>query len=251
MRLTTNEETTQVVKPGDFWRDGLLISFSGIDGAGKSTQIEKLCEYLAANGIPVIRRAFWDDVVGFPGLRAGFSHKFLHSDGNVGTPEKPANRNDKNTQKWYLTIARSILFLTDAINLRRIIGQTRRKNSGAIVFDRYIYDQLATLPLHRAVARAYARLLLRIAPTPDIAYLLDAIPEAARERKPEYPLDFMHRYRRSYLQLRDIAGLTLIGALAKDEVYCAVRRKLDDCIGSRTEPLDFQAEISQKALRVE
>src|SRR5450631_2277654 len=99
----------------------ILISFSGIDGAGKSTQIEKLCAYLSQEGLPVTRLAFWDNVVAFSGLRAGFSHKFLHSDGAVGAPGKPANRNDKNTQKWYLTIARSILFLSDAVNLRRVV----------------------------------------------------------------------------------------------------------------------------------
>jgi thymidylate kinase len=229
----------------------LLISFSGIDGAGKSTQIEKLCEYLSEAGLPVTRLAFWDNVVAVPGLRASFSHKFLHSDGVVGAPGKPANRNDKNAQKWYLTIARSVLFLTDAMNLRRVVRKTRSKNSGVIVFDRYIYDQLATLPLHRSVARAYARLLLRIAPAPDIAYVLDAIPEAARERKPEYPLDFMHKYRSSYLRLRDIAGLTLIAALSKSEVHRAITNELQRCTDSRVQGSDYRGEVSQAAFHTE
>lgn len=242
-----NENQIHAVRRRDSCGDGLLISFSGIDGAGKSTQIEMLCDHLSKIGSPIVRLAFWDNVVAFPGLRAGFSHKYLHSDGNVGTPEKPANRNDKNTQKWYLTIARSVLFFTDAINLRRVVRKARSKQSGAIVFDRYIYDQLATLPLHQAVARAYARLLLKIAPTPDIAYLLDAIPEAARARKPEYPLDFMHKYRRSYLQLRDIAGLTLIAASSKDEVHLAITNELERC-RNRTQPSDFHAEVSPGAM---
>ncbi len=246
-----NPNATHIVNDGDSCRDGLLISFSGIDGAGKSTQIEKLCEYLSERGIPIIRLAFWDDVVAFPGLRAGFSHKFLHSDGKVGTPEKPANRNDKNTQKWYLTIARSILFLTDAVNLRRVIRKARSKSSGVIVFDRYIYDQLATLPLHRAIARAYARLLLKIAPKPDVAYLLDAIPEAARERKPEYPLEFMHKYRGSYMQLREIAGLTLVNPLAKDEVHLAITTELERCTAFRTRSSHFTAPVSETAVHVE
>ncbi len=245
-----NEEASAVGQREHHCSEALLISFSGIDGAGKSTQIEKLCEYLSSKGLPIIRLAFWDDVVAFPGLRAGFSHKYLHSDGNVGTPEKPANRNDKNTQKWYLTIARSILFFTDAINLRRVVRKARSKHSRAIVFDRYIYDQLATLPLHRAVARAYARLLLKIAPKPDISYLLDAIPEAARERKPEYPLDFMHKYRRSYLQLRDIANLTLIGALAKDDVHVAITEALERCREVR-QPSERHFEVSQAAMHRE
>jgi thymidylate kinase len=204
----------------------LLISFSGIDGAGKSTQIAKLLEYFSASNLSVKQLAFWDNVVAFPRMRAGFSHKFLHSDGAVGSPDKPARRNDKNTQKWYLTIARSLLFLTDAINLRRVFKKARQQNVDVIVFDRFIYDQLATLPLNHAWARAYARLLARIAPKPDVAYLLDAIPEAALARKPEYPLDFLHKYRNTYLRLRDIAGLTLIDPMSPDEVHAMITAKL-------------------------
>ena len=229
----------------------LLISFSGIDGAGKSTQIQKLCSYLDDEGFTVVRLAFWDDVVALPGLRAGFSHKFLQSDGSVGTPEQPANRNDKNAQRWYLTLARSVLFLSDAVNLRRVVRKAYSNGTTAIVFDRYIYDQLAALPLHLSIARAYAQFILKIVPAPDIAYLLDAVPEAARERKPEYPLEFMHRYRQSYLQLRDLAGMEFIHPLSMEEVHLAIKDKFDRCRGFRIRNSNPVANVSSGALRPE
>lgn len=217
----------------------LLISFSGVDGSGKSTQIKKLCEQFSAAGLPVTQMAFWDHVVAFPGMRADFSHKFLKSDGGVGARGKPVQRNDKNARTWYLSVGRSALYLLDALHLRQIVAQARSRNSGIIVFDRYIYDQLATLPLERAWARAYARLLLKIVPKPDVAYLLDAEPEAARERKPEYPLTFLHRYRRSYLQLRDIAGLALIDPMPEDEVQSAIVKKLERCYSFSGPPPEY------------
>lgn len=204
----------------------ILISFSGMDGSGKSTQIQMLCDQLSAQGNSLLQLAFWDNVVAFPTWRAGFSHKFLKSDGRVGTPERPANRNDKNNRAWYLILGRSGLFLFDAWNLRKIVRRAQRKGVDFIIFDRYIYDQLATLPLESGWARAYARLILKLTPRPDVAYVLDAEPEEARKRKPEYPLDFLHKYRRSYHELARLGGLALIPPMSQEEVHHAIARRL-------------------------
>jgi thymidylate kinase len=215
-----------------------------MDGSGKSTQIENLCNQLTQAGLPFVRLEFWDNVVAFPRWRAGFSHKFLKSDGGVGAPGKPVNRNDKNNRDWYLIMARSALFLFDAFNLRRVVAKTRAQGARIIVFDRYIFDQLATLPLETAVARAYARMVMKLVPRPDVAYLLDAEPELARERKPEYPLEFLYKYRRSYLYLRDIAGLTLIEARPHDEVRMAITQNLKICVPLQGAQLEYNSMAS-------
>jgi len=110
-----------------------------------------------------------------------------------------------------------------------------------IVFDRYIYDQLAALPMQSWWARAFARVLLRVAPKPDLSYVLDADPEVARARKPEYPLEFMRKYRSSYLELRKMANLQLIqpgdveqvhGAIVDYFRECAMQKELDSPVHS-------------------
>ena len=210
----------------------LLISFSGMDGSGKSTQIEMLCNRLRDAGMSVQQLAFWDHVVAFSSHRAGFSHKFLKSEGGIGAPGKPVSRNDKNNRAWYLTLSRYGLYLLDALNLRRVIAGARRRGPNVIVCDRYIYDQLATLPLDSWFGRAYVRIILSLVPRPDVAYLLDAEPEVARERKPEYPLDFLYEYRRSYHRLRDLAGLSMIPPNNVEEVHDGIMQRLSRCTTS-------------------
>jgi len=214
----------------------ILITFSGIDGAGKSTQIEKLREYLTQQGLSVRILTFWDNVAVLSSMRSGFSRKVLQSDGNVGSPDKPANRNDKNTRSFPLLVGRSLLHLLDVSRLRKIVRRERESRGGVIIFDRYIYDQLAALPMRHWLARAYARLVLTLAPHTDVSYLLDAVPEEARARKPEYPIDFMRQYRSSYLELRQFAPLTLIPAGDPDSVHSAIIARLNSVENTRLQP---------------
>jgi thymidylate kinase len=204
----------------------ILISFSGIDGAGKSTQIEKLRQYLENHNVPVQILTFWDNVVVLSSLRSGFSRKVLQSDGQVGSPDKPANRNDKNSQSFPLLAGRSLLHMLDVFQLRRIVRKARRANTGVVIFDRFMYDQLAALPLHNWLARAYARFVLSFTPKTDISYLLDAVPEEARARKPEYPLEFIKQYRNSYLVLRQMAPITLVSPADPEAVHKAILVRL-------------------------
>jgi thymidylate kinase len=68
-----------------------------------------------------------------------------------------------------------------------------QQNSDVVIFDRYIYDQIANIYSPSFAARSYARILLKQTPAPDLAFVLDASPTAAFARKPEYPLEFMHQ----------------------------------------------------------
>src|SRR5215467_13682694 len=130
----------------------LLISFSGVDGSGKSTQIENLCSALHAAGLKTILLAFWDNVVVGVKYREGFVHKVYKSERGIGAPGKPVNRQDKNVRRWYLTIARHFLYFLDAINLCRIVAREKRSGANVIILDRYIYDELANLNLSNPIS---------------------------------------------------------------------------------------------------
>ena len=212
----------------------LLISFSGLDGAGKSTQIENLRERLEAAGLKVKLLTFWDNVVVMTRYREGFVHTVYGSEKGVGAPNKPVNRRDKNVRAWYLTIARHALYLLDALHLRLVVRDAMKSGNDVVIVDRYIYDELANLPLERPMTRAFLRSIQRIAPLPDIAYLLDADPEAAHKRKPEYPVDFMHKCRAAYHRLAALLGtMTIIAPLPLPEAKLAVVTACDKTILAR------------------
>ena len=161
-------------------RRPLRVSFSGIDGAGKSTQIDLLRARLMAAGAGVQLITFWDDVAVLPSLREKATHALFKGEKGIGSPEKPVNRRDKNVRSWYMTGFRFGLYFLEAISLRR--AAARRRDADVLIFDRYLYDQLANLPMQRFFTRMYARLLLKMVPSLDIAYLLEADPDRARAR---------------------------------------------------------------------
>jgi thymidylate kinase len=204
-----------------------VISFSGIDGAGKSTQISALQAWLTKGGQRTQLLTFWDNVVVAPGFREFTSHKAFRGDQGIGSPEKPLNRRDKNVTSWPVIAMRFFLYFADAVNVCRKVRSLRKGDADVVIFDRYIYDELANLPLNHWLTRFFIRFVLAFVPKPDVAYIVDADPEAAFARKPEYPLEFLRRNREAYLDLSRLAGnITVIEPLPIGAAAARIREAL-------------------------
>jgi thymidylate kinase len=218
-----------------------LVSFSGIDGAGKSTQIQSLCQLLQSSGLQFARFTFWDDVVVFAKLREHASLKAFKGERGVGSPEKPIARRDKNVRSWYLTAVRLGFYLIDTFSLCSLIARNADSEADFIIFDRYIYDELANLPLQSWVVRAYLRLLLMFIPKPDLALLLDAEPESATLRKPEYPVEFVRHNREAYLKLSRFVGMTVVPPLPVEQAAEFVRTSVSQtCLQEDPVPMEVR-----------
>jgi thymidylate kinase len=209
----------------------MFVSFSGIDGAGKSTQIESLCKRLQEAGLQVRLITFWDDVATLKRIREGAGHKVFRGDVGVGTIEKPINRRDKNIRTPLMTVVRLLLYLLDAVSLRKITKDALKSQADVVIFDRYLYDELANLDLQKGSFRLYARWIMKLVPKPNVSFVLDGDPIEARARKPEYPLEFLTFNRVSFLTLGKIlSGITLIPPMSIDEVRAEVDRKLAESL---------------------
>jgi thymidylate kinase len=213
-----------------------LITFSGIDGAGKTTQIEYLSSCLQKQGLRVLRLSFWDDVAVWSGMRTGVGHRAM----DPGRADQMAEhsfspKNNKHIRKWYLTAARAGFYMLDVARLHRLLASEQVRNSDVVIFDRYIYDQIANIYSQSIAARIYGKLLLKQAPAPDLAFVLDASPAAAFARKPEYPLEFVYRNRQSFLRLRELVPQMIVisDAAAEDvrsEIYFHISQsRLAEC----------------------
>lgn len=208
-----------------------MVSFSGVDGAGKSTQISNLQQILSTYGLRVRIITFWDDVAVLKRLREQVGHKIFRGEKGVGSPGSPVARRDKNVQSPVVSLARLIFYILDAFSLRRVMAVARLSGPDVLIFDRFIYDELANLKLQNGAVRFYARSILRLAPSPDLGIVLDAEPEQARARKPEYPLDFIKLNRASYLKLAQLVPVLEVISplpitLAKTAIVELVMKKL-------------------------
>jgi len=215
----------------------ILISFSGMDGAGKSTQIENLKSIAESHGLKVTVLTFWDNVVMLSRYREGFVQKVFKSESGIGAPGKPVNRRDKNVRGWHMNLVRHGLYTLDAAHLPFVIGKAKDAGVDVIIMDRYIHDELANLPLDNALTRTYIRTVANLVPRPDIAFVLDAEPALAFARKPEYPLDFLHKVRAAYLNLANLLGtITVVPALSLPEAKRVVEISFRRIVANRGIP---------------
>lgn len=217
----------------------VLISFSGMDGAGKSTQIENLKSVAESYGLKVKILTFWDNVVMLSRYREGFVQKVFKSESGVGAPGKPVNRRDKNVRGWHMNLVRHGLYSLDAAHLPFVIRQASSEGADLIIMDRYIYDELANLPLNNPLTRAYIRTVAGMVPRPDIAFVLDADPQLAYARKPEYPLEFLFKVRAAYHNLANLLGtITVVPALTLPEAKRVVEISFRRILSNRGVPVN-------------
>jgi dTMP kinase len=162
---------------------GLLITFSGLDGAGKSTQIDLLMDRLQREGLPPIY--LWTRggyTTFFERLKAGLRR---FSGQALPPPGHSARRAEALGKVW----VRRVWLTLALLDLLRVYGlQVRwwRGRGRAVVCDRYLWDTLVDLRLHypqELVERWWLwRLLVWATPPPDAAFLI-VVPVAESVRR--------------------------------------------------------------------
>jgi thymidylate kinase len=213
----------------------MLITVSGLDGAGKSTLIQWLRSTLERDGHRVTVLHLMTHV-GLDAYARYIRNRIF------GVREKPWELNELTREIKYKTlrhriraailwskILREILYPIDLVlflGYRFYVEVLCRR---VLVMDRYFYDRLVDLANGRNWR--VLRFLERLTPTPDIAFLLDVPPEQAYARKREQPFSYLERRWEAYkVMFRWIPTAVVLANenihTAESRLYRTVRRSL-------------------------
>jgi len=194
-------------------RRGLLVAFSGVDGSGKSTQVDLLEDSFEKTQVGVLRiRSRWRPVLSLPLLvimrRLGYAR--VHRAGGVYIVETRLPSRGGLTSLWcILTQVENIVKTWVKLVFPLLLGRT-------VICDRYALDMVVDgmAGLHDAPGRMRLGFqLLRFLPRPNFAFFMDIDPEVAFRRKPDLPAleDYVERLR-LYRELSSRWGVTIVNA---------------------------------------
>jgi thymidylate kinase len=192
----------------------LIVAFSGVDGAGKSTQAGRLQETLARIGVEAV--AVWPPAQNVLfGMNPTLKRKLRHALERIGSPHGAGRRQqddpDDLTDVEHSTdpqlqdppefppVPRHrapfahalawVVALSQVLALRRAMRGCPR-TARVLIFDRFTLDSIVSVRHRWGDARPlrWQCLLIRLlSPRPAAAYLLEIDPERALARKRDFP----------------------------------------------------------------
>jgi len=192
-------------------RDAVLITFSGLDGAGKSTLIEFLQGALEQRRRRVVVLHLNDQVGVFAFLR-WMRDRSRGQPSNRIAPGTP----DPKSQKLQCPPARGLRGVSERVRTAVLWNQALRRvlypidllvflcyrayleqfRGRVLIMDRYFYDTLVDVTNGRD--RLWTRLLERLTPRPTVPVFLDITPEESFRRKQEFSIEYLRRRSDAY-----------------------------------------------------
>ena len=180
----------------------MLITFSGLDGAGKSTLTRLLKERLEREGAAVTVAHMYRDVGVYAFCKSALERLTRRRGARGvwgGVARGLAWNKALRVAAYPLDL---LLFLAYRLYVERLRGRV-------LIMDRYFYDTLVDVSAGGRAGRA-ARLLARLTPLPSVPVLLDISAGQAFARKGEHTVAYLERRREAYVRVFPNHGRGLV-----------------------------------------
>lgn len=222
----------------DATRPRLVVTLSGVDGAGKSSVARELVDALDRCGIP--SGHVWTrpgmSVPILSGLRRNLKRR-LHEEGSSGMQRRAEDPEAELMTRtgvlgfvWSLVV--TVTFLCDA-------WQQHLRASGVVIYDRHVVDGLVTLDLVYGGSdlRLHRFLIRWLLPPAHFSLYLEVAPEVAAQRKPDdfFTVESLRRQVDEYE--RHLASMTDVHRLASEQSPEGLARQvLSHILSTRRRP---------------
>lgn len=187
---------------------GLLFTFCGLDGSGKTTQIELLSEYLKDNGFPVFLTKQPTDFV----RKSDMFRTYM----------------DQPDHDEYEYRALSLLCASDRVQHTYKVILPELAGGSIVLSDRYFYSCLTNLRARNYVQDHWIYDVASFIPKPDCAFFLDIPVKTAISRVRSRPhektrfidVELQYRLREEFLRIaEDCGGIILDGSKDPIEIH--------------------------------
>ncbi|KKR22155.1 MAG: hypothetical protein UT50_C0001G0067 [Candidatus Moranbacteria bacterium GW2011_GWA2_39_41] len=202
-----------------------IITISGVDGSGKSTQIKLLQEYLESRDM----RVFYFHAIEF-GLAtklADFKKKYCLICKIKGLCNIKSSETKSVTKANWLQIQlRKIFLRIDILRFKKLIKKLEKEKIDYLLSDRFFYDSVVNIHYLENSDIKNSALIQNSKFKIQNSFYMDISPEQImqRERKPDQGLEYLQKKTELFKQKIEDWNMQIIDAnQSKEEIFNAIK----------------------------